>query len=160
MAERVPVPRRDLALVDLASVDRALLRLRRIWDVPAGVDHAGKRVEGSTLLVCLVLDDLSAQAGSTEVGVTDVAAALDVAHSTASRLISRAAEAGMVSRGAASRDPRRAALTLTLQGRDLVAASREYRVARLSAALADWPAADVAALADLLSRFADRVRRV
>jgi DNA-binding MarR family transcriptional regulator len=135
---------------DLARVDQALLRLRRMWDAPRGIAHEGGVVEGSTLLVCLAIADT---AGA--VGVAGVADALGVAPSTASRLVARAAEAGMVTREVSTTDPRRAALELTATGTRLVEASRRYRAARLARLLVDWPPRDVAALADLLTRFAD-----
>ncbi len=138
---------------DLVRVDRALLRLRRMWDAPAGIEHEGALVEGSTLLVCLAVEEARTE-GVGEVGVVEVAAALGVTHSTASRLVSRARAAGMVERRTSPTDPRRVALTTTPAGRRLVAASREFRTGRLAALLAGWPDADVAALADLMTRFA------
>src|SRR5215204_1297682 len=84
---------------DLARVDQALLRLRRMWDAPRGIAHEGGVVEGSTLLVCLAVADT---AGA--VGVAEVADALGVAPSTASRLVARAAEAGMVTREVSTTD--------------------------------------------------------
>jgi DNA-binding MarR family transcriptional regulator len=135
---------------DLARVDQALLRLRRMWDAPRGIAHEGGVVEGSTLLVCLAVADTAGP-----VGVAEVADALGVAPSTASRLVARAAEAGMVTREVSTTDPRRAALELTATGTRLVEASRRYRAARLARLLVDWPSRDIAALADLLTRFAD-----
>ena len=121
-----------------------------MWDAPRGIAHEGGVVEGSTLLVCLAVADT---AGA--VGVAEVADALGVAPSTASRLVARAAEAGMVTREVSTTDPRRAALELTATGTRLVEASRRYRAARLAKLLVDWPPRDVAAFADLLTRFAD-----
>jgi len=139
---------------DLARVDRALLRLRRMWDAPAGIEHEGAVVEGSTLLVCLAVEE-ALGGGVPEVGVVEVAAALGVTHSTASRLVSRAAAAGMVERRTSPTDPRRAALTATPAGHRLVAAARAFRTGRLAALLAGWPPGDVTALADLMTRFAE-----
>src|SRR5688500_19874101 len=96
---------------DLARVDQAMLRLRRMWDAPRGIAHEGGVVEGSTLLVCLAVTDA---AGA--VGVAEVAEALGVAPSTASRLVARAAEAGMVTREGSTTDPRRASLDMTADG--------------------------------------------
>ncbi len=138
-----------MAQADLVRLDRALLRLRRIWDAPAGIPQEGAVVEGSTLLVCLAVDE---RGGEADVG--QVATALAVVHSTASRLVGRATEAGMVERGSAASDPRRAAIRLTDAGARLVAASRDFRAARLATITADWPDRDVGALADLLDRFA------
>ena len=54
---------------DLLRLDRALLRLRRMWDAPAGIRHEEGVVEGSTLLVCLAVDEHEG-----DVGVSEVAA--------------------------------------------------------------------------------------
>ncbi|WP_158579952.1 MarR family winged helix-turn-helix transcriptional regulator [Geodermatophilus marinus] len=139
---------------DLVRVDRALLRLRRMWDAPAGIEHEGALVEGSTLLVCLAVAEGRVTG---EVGVVEVAGALGVTHSTASRLVSRAVGAGMVRRAPSSTDPRRASLSTTPAGDRLVSASRDFRTGRLAALLEGWTGRDVAALADLLTRFADAV---
>lgn len=140
---------------DLVRVDRALLRLRRMWDAPAGIQHGGTAVEGSTLMVCLAVEERLV--ASAEAGVVDVAEALRVTQSTGSRLVTRAVSAGMVVRRDSRSDPRRASLALTAAGRDLVAASRAYRTSHLGDLLTDWSARDVAALADLLARFAAAV---
>jgi len=137
---------------DLLSLDRALRQLRRMWDAPAGIAHEGRVIEGSTLLVCLAVDEHDGVAG-----VGTVATTLGVAHSTASRLVARAAEAGMLLRRRADDDPRRASLALTPDGERFVAASRDFRRGRLDALLADWPDRDVAALGALLTRFAAAV---
>ncbi|MGX6607385.1 MarR family winged helix-turn-helix transcriptional regulator [Micromonosporaceae bacterium Da 78-11] len=133
----------------MERVDRALLRLRRMWDAPSGIPHDGGVVEGSTLLVCLAISD-----ATSEVGVSEVMNALGVAHSTASRLVARAAQVGMIERAASEADPRRASLTLTPAGTRLVLASRDYRAARLQDMLTGWPDHDIANLAELLTRFA------
>ncbi len=137
---------------DLLRLDRALLALRRIWDAPRGIRHEDAVVEGSTLLVCLAVDGHAGDAA-----VTEVAAALGVTHSTASRLVTRATDAGMVRRDASAADPRRASIRLTEAGTRFVEASRTFRAARLTALTADWPEGDVATLAELLDRFATAV---
>ncbi|SEL81628.1 DNA-binding transcriptional regulator, MarR family [Blastococcus sp. DSM 46786] len=138
---------------DLERLDRALLRLRRTWDAPAGIEHEGRTVEGSTLLVCLAVEEHD-RAGA-DVGVTEVAGTLGVTHSTASRLVSRSAAAGMVARRPHAGDPRRVSLSLTAEGARLVTASRAFRTARLRDALGSWPEGEVGTLADLLTRFAE-----
>ena len=137
---------------ELLQLDRALLRLRRIWDAPAGIEHEGAVVGGSTLLVCLAVDE---HGGAT--AVAEVAAALGVTPSTASRLVTRATDAGMVLRDTSDADPRRASLRLTGSGVRLVQASREFRTGLLARFTADWPADDLASLAALLGRFAAAV---
>ena len=143
---------------ELARIDRALLGLRRMWDAPAEVDHGGRVVEGSTLLVCLAIAEHDERGGPGEAGVREVAEFLGVTHSTASRLVSRAVDANMVTRDRSSSDPRRVELTLTPEGDRLVAASRDFRTSFLAVLLVDWSAQYVAALARLLDRFATQVR--
>ncbi|WP_236826362.1 MULTISPECIES: MarR family winged helix-turn-helix transcriptional regulator [unclassified Blastococcus] len=138
---------------DLERLDRALLRLRRVWDAPAGIEHEGRTVEGSTLLVSLAVEE-HGRAGA-DAGVTEVAGTLGVTHSTASRLVGRAVAAGMVARRPHTGDPRRVALSLTADGERLVAASRAFRTARLRGALDSWPEDEIGTLADLLTRFAE-----
>jgi DNA-binding MarR family transcriptional regulator len=126
-----------------------------MWDAPSGIAHEGGVVEGSTLLVCLAIADAAG-----EVGVNEVMTELGVAHSTASRLVARAAQAGMLDRAVSGTDTRKASLTLTAAGTRLVLASRDYRAARLQDMLIGWADHDVASLAELLSRFAQAAGRL
>lgn len=143
-----------------ATLDEALIRLRRLFGGSTTAAElrrdAGSGVELSTVLVADAVDRGSRATGS--VGVGDVGTLLDVAPSTASRLVDRAVAAGMVRRGPAV-DGRRCTLTLTPDGRDLVRRATAYRTDHLREVLADWAAADVDTLAALLSRFASTVRR-
>ena len=133
---------------EIRAIDGALMRLRRVWDAPAGVAHEGDTVDGSTLLICLALADRQ------PVDIGGTAAVLNVTHSTASRLVARATEAGMIERGP-GHNRRQVLLHLTPAGRRLVAASRRFRGARLAHQLAAWRQDDLATLADLLVRLAD-----
>jgi len=139
----------------LASVDDALLRLRRMWspDRNAMVDDAGTPVQMSSLLVI----EACARTSGPEVTVGDVASFLDVAPSTASRLVDRAQAAGLVSRVRSGVNSRRTAIVLTEKGADLQQRARRARVAWLGTKLHDWSEQDVAALGGLLSRFATAV---
>jgi len=94
-------------------------------------------------------------AAGLEVSVNDVAALADVAPSTASRLVDRAAAAGFVERGPSRVDPRRTALSLTQRGTSLQARAYGTRISWLAGQLRDWPAEDIELLAELVSRFAD-----
>ena len=143
-----------------ATLDEALIRMRRLWggSTTAGElrRDAGGGVELSTVLVADAVARGRSAAGS--VGVGDVGTLLDVAPSTASRLVDRAVTAGMVRREPAA-DARRCTLTLTAEGRDLVRRATAYRTSHLRDVLSDWTPSDVDALAALLSRFAHTVRR-
>lgn len=148
---------------DLRQVDHALLRLRRFVEAPgpsagaSAVDHDGRSVEVSTVLVVDAIVRVAGDSSDATCSVGEVAAAVQVAHSTASRLVDRAVRAGMVERTRSVADPRRVALIPSHDGRTLHRRAVEFRTARLAGLLADWPADDVATLARLLERFADAV---
>jgi len=140
----------------LHDVDGALVRLRRVWTAPPTLfDHRGQQVELSSVLVvegCArhVTDGREPTVG----GLADFA---DVAPSTASRLVDRAVAAGFVERGPSPADARRAVLRLTPAGEALRADAVAFRLDWLGRTLSDWSDDDTAALATLLTRFADAV---
>ena len=142
---------------DLAALDEALVRLRRLWTASRAhvVDDLGQRVEMSSVLV--VEACARAQAAGAESAVGDVAAFLDVEASTASRLVDRAARAGLVRRTASEVDARRSALVLTEAGHALRTRAVAARLAWLGGVVHDWTEPDVRALAEVLGRFADAV---
>lgn len=145
----------------LVRLDAALLSLRRLTSAPAArpqLVHGEQRVEFSTMLVVDSIARLSGPYGQDEVSVVDIANALQVTPSTASRLVERAVTAGMATRAASGVDPRRAALSLTSDGRALQADGIAFRTQRLEALLHDWPDRDRTTFTELLERFADRVR--
>lgn len=143
---------------DLAILDEALLRLRRLWspDRARVIDDAGMPVEMSSLLV---VEACARRGADAEVAIGDVAEFADVAHSTASRLVDRAEQAGLVTRHPSVADSRRTAVTLTAQGRALQARAHRARTAWLAGRVRDWPEPDVRLLGDLLTRFAAEVDR-
>lgn len=141
----------------LLLLDDALVRLRRLWTASRAhvVDDLGRRVEMSSVLVLEACARASADTG--EVTVGDVAAFLDVEASTASRLVERAAAAGLVRRTTSAVDARRIALGPTDAGRALRARATTARLGWLGGVVADWPREDVHALGSALTRFADTV---
>ena len=145
---------KERALDGLDVLDDALLRLRRLWSPSRQrlVDDDGLAVEMSSLLV--VEACARGAAAGREVSVVDVASLADVAPSTASRLVDRAASAGLVVRGTSTVDPRRTALSLTGRGAGLRARAYTARTTWLAGQLHDWPRRDVEHLATLLARFA------
>lgn len=143
----------------LTRLDDALIRLRRLWQVPGGRHRAAP--DGAVvpeLSTVLVVEAIGQRRRSTDgVRVADVAARLSVAPSTASRLVNRAVRSGVVERNADHADPRSAALTLTTAGKDLLEKSFDFRLDYLGRVLSDWNQKDVRALATLLDRFANEV---
>ncbi|TRW46692.1 MarR family winged helix-turn-helix transcriptional regulator [Georgenia yuyongxinii] len=151
----MPLPAPEVPDGDLAVLDRALLQLRRFVTVVTPQVHDGDQViESSTLLIVEVLT-----AAGGPLSVRELADELAVAHSTASRLVNRAAAAGAVTRTTSHQDARRRAVDLTRPGRELAARARRHRQAHLAAILADWTPTEAADLARTLGRFADQTRR-
>ena len=138
----------------LADIDTALLSLRHLWAAPAAGQLAGAgKVELSTVWIVDALARAEAQ-GIGERSVGELAASLDIAHSTASRLVDRAEAAGMVRRGRSATDARQVTAALTGAGRLLAAESLAFRTTYLFHLTADWSAAERRTFARLLARFA------
>lgn len=139
----------------LADLDSALIGLRRLWAAPARLaDPTLGQVEMSTIWIVDALDRL---ADHPEVSVADLATAIDVAHSTASRLVDRAEAAGAVTRHPSATDSRRTAVALTPTGRTLAAVARHARTSYLAQLTTDWSHEQRSALAQLLTRLAAAV---
>lgn len=146
--------------VELEDLDDALVRLRRLWSASRThvIDELGRRVEMSSVLV--VEGSARAAAAGREATVGDVAGFLDVEHSTASRLVDRAATAGLVQRVPSAHDRRRASVVLTPAGHALRDRASAARLGWLGGVVTSWPERDVRELARLLDRFADAVAAV
>jgi DNA-binding MarR family transcriptional regulator len=141
----------------LVGLDDALVRLRRLWSSPRQtiVDRDGMHIEMSSVLV--VEACARGAAGGNQVSVGDVAQFADVDPSTASRLVDRAARAGLVNRSTSVSDARRSTLQLTSAGAALRERSVSARLQWLSTVVSPWPAADLDTLVVLLGRFADSI---
>jgi DNA-binding MarR family transcriptional regulator len=105
---------------------------------------------------------LTRLANSGPTRLTELAAAEDVSQPSMSGLAARLVDQGLVHRGSDPQDARVVLLSLTPAGRELVAHRREARTQRLSAAVSDLSADDVACIAaavPALTRLADALRR-
>jgi DNA-binding MarR family transcriptional regulator len=83
---------------------------------------------------------------------SDLVVRLGLDKSTVSRQVANLADLGLVDRTADPVDGRAQVLTPSAEGSARLARVREARRARWEADLADWPAADVVRLAELLAR--------
>jgi len=144
-------------------VDDALIRLRRLWSgaVPRVATASGRDtpVEMSTVLVVDAIHRLQVTKPQAEVTVAAIADRLDVAASTASRIVDRAVTASMVTRGASCVDPRRVALALTPRGQTLLVEAGAFRRSYVARVLDGWTEAEVDTFAELLDRFATAVHQ-
>lgn len=137
---------------DLVAIDAALLGLRRLWVHDAVVqDPDVGRVDLSTVWVA------DAVARECALTVAGVAAALHVAHSTASRFVSRAERAGVVTRGRSDEDARQVRVCLTAAGADVARRARQVRLDVLHEATARWTESERGVFARLLADFAQSV---
>lgn len=143
---------------DLARIDQALIGLRHLWSGPVHLqDAALGKVEMSTVWIVNALTAPDQEYGGASMSIRDLAGALGVAHSTASRLVDRAATIGAVTRGPDPQDARLSVVTLTESGRTLAQTARSFRAGYLADATGTWTAEERATFADLLTRFTDAV---
>ncbi|WP_432588953.1 MarR family winged helix-turn-helix transcriptional regulator [Streptomyces sp. HD1123-B1] len=107
-----------------------------------------------------VLDAIeAAEQSGTPATVSGIAAALAVDQPRASKLVAGAVAAGLVRREADQADGRRALLVRTEAGRALTEEVRRFRRSVFAEAMEEWPEADQAAFARLLTRFVDALGR-
>lgn len=120
----------------LARIEVAFGRLRRLWESPALRRRFHERM-GVAIDPADVRTLRAVAAATDECGVGDVADALGVDGSTASRLLDKAVVAGYLTRGGSRRDRRRSVLALTDTGRDLHRRSLRVREELLAELTAD-----------------------
>ncbi len=131
----------------------ALFRLVRFWSRRWAVRAAGdltgeqRRVQDIQVLEAV-------HAAGTEVSVADVAHQLGIDRSGASRFVADAVEHGYLRRTAAPSDARRALLSITPAGRELLDAAHAWQDRVFGELTADWPAAEAEAFARHLRRLA------
>lgn len=92
--------------------------------------------------------------------VSELAERLSLDASTVSRRVADLQDKGLVTRAVDLEDQRASLVELTPQGLQLLADLREARRRLLDDALADWPAREVQALADMLRRLTEAFDRL
>jgi DNA-binding MarR family transcriptional regulator len=144
-------------LVD--TLDKAFRRLRKsMVRPPAGavpVPSLGRQLDMAKIFACDAVAELAER--SSTVTVKDVAAELDLEHSTVSRLLGEVEDDGLVSRGVDPADRRRTTVSLTPLGRAVVSDSTAMTRVFTRILLADWPRRDVEDLTRLITRLAETV---
>lgn len=155
--EHVEAVERAMVAIRRSQSRRALTRLAE-GRVGVPDKGGGAGVVGNTAVDVLDAIEAAEQAGI-EVTVSSVAAALNVDQPRASKLVAGAVEAGLVRREADQADGRRALLVRTERGQTLSEELHRFRRSIFATAMADWPDADRAAFARLLTRFVDSLAR-
>jgi DNA-binding MarR family transcriptional regulator len=108
-----------------------------------------------------VLDAIeAAEQSGAPATVSGVAAALAVDQPRASKLVAGAVETGLVRREADQADGRRALLVVTEAGRALTDEVRRFRRSVFAEVMAEWPEADRAEFARLLTDFVGGLGRI
>lgn len=142
----------------LQELDLALTRLRRFWHRPQlkarVLAELGPAVSPTRYNVVRAVAGVEGEHAC----VGDVASALDVDASTASRFVADAVEAGYLERSTSDEDRRRSRLEVTAQGRALLDHGAAIRRGLLAEMTAGWDPADVATLTALLERLGDAAR--
>jgi DNA-binding MarR family transcriptional regulator len=144
-------------LVD--ALDRSIRRLRRVMLRPIAaqvpVPSLGRQLDVAKIFACDAVAELSTL--QTAVTVKDVAALLDLEHSTVSRLLTEAETEGLLVRAPDPQDRRRTTVSLTDLGRAVVVDATQMTRFTTRLLLAEWSHNDVVDLQQQLGRLADTV---
>jgi DNA-binding MarR family transcriptional regulator len=135
------------------ALDAALVEVRRVLQRPAYrrrlIDGLGRQVPLGTLRVVRAVQRTGADEDPT---IGDVAELLAIDPSTASRAVDDGVARGLLARRACDRDRRRQRLSLTDDGRALLARAAQVRREILTEVAHDWAAGDLGALTEHLER--------
>ncbi len=143
----------------LEGLDAALLELRALVARPGYrrrlLGPLGRRIELSTVRLLQAVDRADAPPS-----IGEVAAALDVDPSTASRLVEQRVDEGLLERHRCLDDGRRTTLHLTDGGRALLSELKDARHDLLDEITRGWDVVDLEALETLMARLADGFARL
>ncbi|MGW2426644.1 MarR family winged helix-turn-helix transcriptional regulator [Streptomyces sp. NPDC001709] len=129
--------------------------------VAAGVERARRRIpEAASLAVLQVLGWAEREVPDKAVRPSDLASALEVHRSAITHQLRALQQAGRVTLTTDPADRRSSIVTLTDSGRNELDRLAEQGLDRFTAFVADWDAADVRTLADLLTRFEESKAKV
>jgi DNA-binding MarR family transcriptional regulator len=141
-----------------AAVERAMVKMRRnMTKHSLGRMFTGVPGADTDLGQLFVVDavDEGVETHGTEVSIGTIAELVGVDPPRASRLITAAAEAGLVSRTSSATDGRRTNVVLAPEGADLARRLRGFRQDFYGELMADWTEDERVEFARLLTRFTD-----
>jgi DNA-binding MarR family transcriptional regulator len=145
----------------IRSVDEHLARLRQVQSRPDYRQRLLAGVEGvtgvGTLRVLRAIERAESRGRSPS--IRDIAADLEIEHSTASRAVNETTRLGLIAREPCDDDQRRARLTLTDAGRSAANRATGNRRRIVEDALAGWTASEVDQLDHLLGRLVSGMAR-
>jgi DNA-binding MarR family transcriptional regulator len=145
-------------LVD--TVDKTFRRLRKATVKPPAAQMPmtclGHPLDMAKIFACDAVSELAD--GGTAVTVKDVALALDLEHSTVSRLLGELHDDGLIVRGMDPVDRRRTTVELTDLGREVVAEATTLSRFFTRILLAEWTRDEVDELARVMARLAATIQ--
>ncbi len=154
--EPVSASEQDPSRAHLAGAGTALFRLVRFWSrrwvMAAAGEVTGDMSRVQDILVLEAIDAASSRLG--EVSVTDVAHELGLDRSGASRMIGEAVKHGYVTRASSEQDGRRATLSITPAGAEILTGAHAFQEEVFARLTATWDAQDATRLAAYLRRLA------
>lgn len=137
----------------------ALFGLVRFWSrrwVTGAIDNLPQERAG--VQDVLVLESIDAVSSRGEVSVSDVAQELGIDQSGASRMITEATSHGFVARETSAGDARKATLSVTKTGADLLTEAHAWQQETFERLVSRWSVEDATKLATYLRRLAHDVR--
>ncbi len=146
----------SLDSAQLARLELAFIRMRRLWDAPSlrrrFVERLGAQIDPSLTRTLHAVHQAEG-----DLTVSDAAAWLCVDASTASRMIEAAVAAGFLERRRSEHDRRRSVVTLTRSGSQMLDRVRATRHRLLAELTDDWSEGDIEMFTELMERLAGRV---
>lgn len=140
-------------------IDRTLMRIRRLAIKPVPSDivapEGQHHISGAKLLACTLLADIQHNRDGA-ITIKDVAAFLDLEHSTASRLMSELEAEGLIERGIDPDDRRRTTIRLSAAGLSVVDGLTEVRRWVMMRVLEGWDDKQLDRLVHDLERVIDQ----
>lgn len=142
----------DLDILDECLARIYVARQRPSWRLQLfdGLTHLRSL---SDLRVLRAVERCTASTGAAS--VRDVADALGIEHSSASRAVTGVVQAGFLDKTQSSEDQRRCLLMLTPLGERALAEATDRRRSMVGEHVAGWSAAELTTLTTLLGRLAD-----